>query len=201
MLARLRDSFERERHFVADASHELRTPLAVMQTELDGALLMRPAEPEVRVGLLAVMSECARFTRLADDLLVLARLDKGRLPLRTTRVDVSALLARVRDYYADLTAEQGRFIVLDVSQAVSVQADPDRIRQVLINLLDNAIRHGEGEIALRASPAGDGVEIVVSDQGRGFPTCFTDRAFERFSRADSSQLAQVWVSPWCGPLR
>ena len=65
MLARIRDAFERERRFVADASHELRTPLAVMRTEIDGALLRRPAEPDVRLALLAVRSECTRLTRLA----------------------------------------------------------------------------------------------------------------------------------------
>lgn len=187
MLARMREAYEHERRFVADASHELRTPLAVMRTELDGALLSRPAESDVRLTLLAVRSECDRLTRLADDLLVLARLDEGQLPLRTTTVEVSELFARVRDHYADLAAESGRFIVLDVAPTVVVQADPDRLRQVLINLLDNAIRHGEGEIALRASPFADGVEISVSDRGPGFPIDFASRAFERFSRGDSSR--------------
>ena len=185
MLARIGEAFERERSFVADASHELRTPLAVMRTELDGALLMRSSEPDVRLALLATRSECCRLTRLADDLLVLARLDGGRLPLRTTSIEVAELLVLVRDHYADLAAEAGRFITLDAPQTVSVQADPDRVRQVLSNLLDNAIRYGGGEIALRASPAADGVEISVSDHGPGFPSGFVDRAFERFSRADS----------------
>jgi two-component system OmpR family sensor kinase len=187
MLARTHEAFERERRFVADASHELRTPLAVMQTELDGALLMRPAEPDVRLALVSVRSECCRLTRLADDLLVLARFDDGRLPLRPATVDVAGLLALARDQYADLAAEAGRFIVLDAPQNVLVKADPDRVRQVVRNLLDNAIRHGDGEIALRASQLADGVEISVSDQGSGFPTGFLDRAFERFSRADSAR--------------
>ena len=187
MLARIREAFERERRFVADASHELRTPLAVMQAELDGALLIRRAEPEVRMALVSVRSECCRLTRLADDLLVLARLDDGRLPLRPAAVEIAALLALVRDQYADLAAEAGRFIVLDAPKQLSVQADPDRVRQVLTNLLDNAIRHGDGEIALRAGQLADGVEISVSDQGRGFPVGFLDRAFERFSRAESAR--------------
>ena len=187
MLSRIREAFERERSFVADASHELRTPLAVMRTEVDGALLLRPADPDVRQALRAVSSECGRLTRLADDLLVLARLDDGRLPLRTTAVDVAELLALVRDYYVDLAAEAGRFIELDAAPMVYVQADPDRVRQMLSNLLDNAIRYGGGEIALRASKVAAGVEISVSDQGQGFPTGFLDRAFDRFSRADSGR--------------
>lgn len=187
MLARIRDAFERERRFVADASHELRTPLAVMRTEIDGALLRRPAEPDVRLALLAVRSECTRLTRLADDLLVLARLDEGRLPMHTTVVELSGLFELIRDQYADLAAEAGRFIVIDVPQKVAVYADPDRLRQVLINLVDNAIRHGKGEITLRAWPVADGVEINVSDQGRGFPDGFAERAFDRFSRADSTR--------------
>lgn len=188
MLARIREAFERERCFVADASHELRTPLAVMQTELDGALLIRRAEPEVRLALVSVRSECCRLTRLADDLLVLARLDDGRLPLRPATVEIATLLALVRDQYADLAAEAGRFIVLDAPQQLTVRADPDRVRQVLNNLLDNAIRHGDGEIALRAAQLADGVEISVSDQGLGFPVGFVDRAFERFSRAESVRV-------------
>jgi two-component system, OmpR family, sensor kinase len=188
MLARIREAFERERRFVADASHELRTPLAVMQTELDAALLLRSADPDVRLALKAVRAESCRLARLADDLLVLARLDEGRLPLRTTTVEVAALLALVRDQYADLAAEAGRFIVLDAPRTVLVQADPDRLRQVLSNLLDNSIRHGDGEIALLASQVGEGVEISVSDRGPGFPSDFVDRAFERFSRADSTRV-------------
>jgi two-component system, OmpR family, sensor kinase len=187
MLTRIREAFERERRFVADASHELRTPLAVMRTEIDGALLRRPAEPDVRLALLAVRSECSRLTRLADDLLVLARLDEERLPMHTTVVELSGLLGLIRDHYADLAAEAGRFIVVDVPQEVSVYADPDRMRQVLINLLDNAIHHGKGEITLRAWPVADGVEISVSDQGGGFPRDFAERAFDRFSRADSTR--------------
>jgi two-component system, OmpR family, sensor kinase len=184
MLGRIRESFEREGRFVADASHELRTPLAVMRTELDGALLTRSAEPDVRVALLAVRSECDRLTRLADDLLVLARYDNGRLPLRITNVQISALFDMVRDRYADLAAESGRFIALEAPSGTSVQADPDRLRQVLNNLLDNAIRHGDGDIALRVAELPDGVDITVSDQGPGFPVGFRNLAFERFSRAD-----------------
>jgi signal transduction histidine kinase len=158
-----------------------------MQTELDGALLMGRAEPEARLALVSVRSECCRLTRLADDLLVLARLDDGRLPLRPETFEIAALLALVRDQYADLAAEAGRFIVLDAPQQLSVQADPDRVRQVLNNLLDNAIRHGDGEIALCAEQLADGVEISVSDQGLGFPVGFVDQAFERFSRAGSAR--------------
>ena len=187
MLTRIREAFERERRFVADASHELRTPLAVMRTEIDGALLRRPAEPDVRLALLAVRSECSRLTRLSDDLLVLARLDEGRLPIHATVVELSGLLGLIRDHCADLAAEAGRFIVIDVPQKVSVYADPDRLRQVLINLLDNAIDHGKGEITLRACAAADGVEISVSDQGGRFPRDFAERAFDRFSRADSTR--------------
>ena len=120
MLTRIREAFERERRFVADASHELRTPLAVMRTEIDGALLRRPAEPDVRLALLAVRSECSRLTRLSDDLLVLARLDEGRLPIHATVGELSGLFGLIRDHYADLAAEASRFIVIDVPQKVSV---------------------------------------------------------------------------------
>ena len=187
MLDRLRDALEREWRFVADASHELRTPLAVMKTELEVALYAHWIQPDVRAALRAAAAECDRLTRLAGDLLVLARVDDGRLPLRLEQVNLRDLLSDVRDQYADAAAESGRYIDIDVPDTVVASGDTDRLRQVVSNLVDNAIRHGEGEVAVRAGRLDDGVEIVVTDQGEGFPESFIERAFERFSRADTSR--------------
>ena len=187
MLDRLRRSFERERRFVADASHELRSPIAVIKTELEGALRSGAIEGEQRAALVAAVAECDRLAQLAEDLLVLARSADGRLPIRPEPLPVRALLDGTRHRFADRVAEQGRSIHVNAPEELVVMADELRMRQALANLVDNAIRHGAGDIELRAAAAADGVQIDVTDQGPGFGSQLVDRAFERFTRASGSR--------------
>ena len=152
MLGRLRRSFERERRFVADASHELRTPVAVIKTELEGALRAGGHDPQVRAALVAAVEECDHLAQLAEDLLVLARSEEGGLPVRPEPVRGARALTGVRDRFIDRAGEQGRD---DPSagriEGVSIDADPLRMRQALGNFVDNALRYGEGEIALASA--------------------------------------------------
>jgi two-component system OmpR family sensor kinase len=187
MLARLRASFEREARFVADASHELRTPIAVVRTELDGALRTGDIGARARDALIAAVEECDRLAQLADDLLVLARADAGRVPVRPQQVDLALLLTRVRDRFADRAAQRDRAIELDVPEPVSCVADPERLRQAVSNLIDNALRHGNGIVTLRARQHAATAAIDVADQGHGMPAGFAAHAFERFSRVDRTQ--------------
>jgi signal transduction histidine kinase len=202
MLDRLRRSFERERRFVADASHELRTPVAVIKTELEGALRAGAHEAGVRAALVAAVEECDHLAQLTEDLLVLARSAEGELPLRAEPVAAGELLEGVRERFSGRAGEHGRAINVEAANGLRLEADPLRMRQALGNLVDNALRHGEGEIVLgaRALPAG-GVELRVGDQGPGFPPELVDRAFERFARGDAARtrggtglgLAIVWA--------
>jgi two-component system, OmpR family, sensor kinase len=187
MLARMRASYEREARFVADASHELRTPIAVVKTELDGALRGGDFGPRTRDALLAAVEECDRLAQLAEDLLVLAKADGGRIPLRPERVDLGALLVRVRDRFVDRAAERARSINLEVDGTSMVVADPERLRQALQNLVENALRHGKGTVTLRALDVPGGVVLEVSDEGRDLPGEFAPLAFERFTRADRTR--------------
>lgn len=187
MLDRLRRSFARERRFVADASHELRTPVAVLKTEIEGALRAGGHNPAVHAALVAAVEECDHLAQLADDLLVVARAADGRLPVRPDRVDLGSLLEDVRRRYADRAEGRGRRIAVDVSPGLIVSADPDRLRQALGNLLDNALRHGEGEVTLSAREAGSAVVIEVTDEGHGFGDDIAARAFERFTRGDATR--------------
>jgi signal transduction histidine kinase len=187
MLDRLRRSFERERRFVADASHELRTPVAVIKTELEGALRAGGQDPQVRAALVASVEECDHLAQLAEDLLVVARSGEGELPMRPQRLDPSELLERVRERFSDRAGERGRAIRVDADGARTVYADELRLGQALGNLVDNALRYGRGEIALRSRGADGGVELEVSDQGEGFAPDFADRAFERFARGDRAR--------------
>jgi signal transduction histidine kinase len=186
MLARLRRSLERERRFVADASHELRTPLAVLKTELEGALRAGDAGPEARAAISSAIEECDRLAQLAEDLLVIARTAEGELPVRPEALAGRPLLEGVRDRFAERAARDGRAIHVENGD-VTVIADPLRIRQALGNLVDNALRHGGGDVVLRAHAEDGGVALEVSDQGTGFPPDIAGRAFERFARGDRAR--------------
>jgi len=188
MLDRLRRSFARERRFVADASHELRTPVAVVKTELEGALRTGDYGPQVREALVAAVEECDRLAQLAEDLLVLARAADGKLPVRLERLDARAALDRIRERFVDRAAEHGRRLYVEAPDRLTLCADPLRLRQALGNLLDNALRHGEGDIAIVARPADPGVEVEVSDRGAGFGAAMHERAFERFTRGDEARV-------------
>jgi signal transduction histidine kinase len=187
MLGRLRRSFERERRFVADASHELRTPIAVIKTELEGALRTGDYGEDVRDALVAAIEECDHLAQLAEDLLVLARAADGQLPVRREDLWARAVLEGVHDRFADRATQHGRRIHVDAPPNLGFSADPLRLRQALGNLVDNALRHGHGEVVLRARRSAAWVEIDVSDRGPGFSPEVAERAFERFTRGDAAR--------------
>jgi signal transduction histidine kinase len=187
MLDRLEASFERERRFVADASHELRTPVAVLKTELDGALRAGGHSPEVHEALLAAVAECDQLAQLADDLLVVARAGGGELPVRPELLEARPLLEAARDRFAERAGGHGRAIEVAVDGDAVVWADPLRARQALANLVDNALRHGEGTVRLTARERGGAAELEVADEGPGFPPELAGRAFERFARGDEAR--------------
>ena len=187
MLDRLQRSFERERRFVADASHELRTPVAVLKTEIEAALRTEDAGPQAREALTAALDECDNLAQLAEDLLVIARSADGRLPVRHEELRARSVLESVHDRFADRARQHGRHIRVEVADDLAIQADPLRVRQALGNLVDNALRHGDGEIVLTARRADGGVEIDVADQGAGFAPEIAERAFERFTRGDAAR--------------
>jgi signal transduction histidine kinase len=182
LLARLRGSIERERRFVADASHELRTPLAVLKTELEAAL----RDPDPKPAIASAIEECDRLSQLAEDLLVLARSEEGELPVRCETLRARPLLEGVRDRFTDRATRAGRAILVEDGD-VTISADPLRLRQALGNLVDNALRHGAGDVVLRAAADDGGVTLEVSDGGTGFAPDIAGRAFERFARGDRAR--------------
>ena len=187
MLDRLRDSYERERRFVADASHELRTPVAVIKTELEGALRAGGHAPPVREALAAAVEECDHLAQLAEDLLVLARSGEGRLPVRPTGLVAGEVLEAVRERFADRARARGRRIRVENAGRLRLEADELRLRQALSNLVDNALRYGDGDVVLRSRAVDGAAELDVGDSGPGFPPDLDERAFERFTRGDSAR--------------
>jgi two-component system OmpR family sensor kinase len=178
MLERLERSRARERRFVADASHELRTPLALLKAELELARRDGRSTEELSGAVSSAAEEVDRLIRLAEDLLVLARLDEGGLPVHVEPLDL-------RDFLTDVA--RGRRITVTAPVGVTLEGDRLRLEQAVSNLLDNALRHGGGTIELAATVAGDRVELHVRDEGPGFPLELLEHAFERFSRAGSAR--------------
>jgi two-component system, OmpR family, sensor kinase len=183
MLGRLEAALERERSFVADASHELRTPLAHLRAEVELALESPREKHELENALRSVGDESDRLSQLAEDLLLLARLDKGTLPIRRDDIDLDELLGGMAVRFDRRAKQAGRSIATNGGGG-RARVDRLRIEQALGNLIDNALRHGAGAIHVSAVQKGDWLELQVSDEGAGFSADFVPHAFERFSRAD-----------------
>jgi signal transduction histidine kinase len=183
MLARLRVAFARERAFVDDASHELRSPIAVLRGEIELALSAANDRTEVERSLRAALAEAERLSRLAEDLLLLARERAGSLVVRRDPVDLLDLA----------TAEARRLepvlgLRIEVSgDPVVVQGDADRMRQLLANLAHNSATAGSTTVRVHVSSDESHAELEVADDGPGFPPDLRDAAFERFVRGDHAR--------------
>jgi two-component system OmpR family sensor kinase len=175
-------SESRVRRFVADASHELRTPLTMLKMELELMRQERPEGDEFDVALEAAIGDTDRLSTLSEDLLVLARADRDRLPVSRQAVDVRELLDGVAARYPDEKVSVGALAGLD-GESITIQADPARLEQALGNLVDNALGHGAAPVTLSAVRRQSAVELHVTDAGEGFPPDFLPRAFDRFSQA------------------
>ena len=187
MLARLEAASERERRFVADASHELRAPLTLLQSELEVTLAGPRRFAPYRRALLEAEREVAGLAQLANDLLLLARADEDRFPLRPERVEPRAILDSLARRFAQRARAEHRVISVGHADDGAVEADRLRLDQALTNLVENALRHGRGDIQLSARRAPGVVEFAVRDAGPGLPESFAARAFERFTRADAAR--------------
>jgi two-component system OmpR family sensor kinase len=188
MLARLEELFKAQQRLVADVSHDLRTPLTTIQGNVD--LLRRGAadDPATRASTLrAIADETARMRRLVNDLLLLAQADAG-LKLYRLPVEVDTLLLEV--YRQAQGLAQGVTVRLGAEDQASVSGDADRLRQLLLNLVDNALKHapaGSGEVTLTLRRSGGWVQVGVEDNGAGIPPEDLPHIFERFYRADPSR--------------
>jgi two-component system, OmpR family, sensor kinase len=176
MLGRLEASAARERSFLAEASHELRTPLAILKTEVEVALHDDADEAELRTALTSIGEEAERLIQLAEDLLVILRGDDGNIPLNPQPIAIDGLSERVAARFRKIS---DRDVQADVEHDVAMHADAARLEQALNNLVDNALRHGDGPVRISARRLRDDIELHVTDTGRGFPPGKAERAFDR----------------------
>ncbi|MEO8288370.1 MAG: HAMP domain-containing sensor histidine kinase [Chloroflexota bacterium] len=192
MVDRLGSALEAQRRFVADASHELRTPLTSLEG-LSEMLLMGADRGDTSViqrSVRSMYTELGRLGRLVSDLLTLSRLD-STAPMTLRPLDVSKLLAEVADQMRPLAEAKQVRLSVEYSQPVEVQGEPDRLKQVILNLVDNALRYTppDGEVALSAKydPFAPAVRVDVADTGPGIPPEDQARIFDRFYRGDLSR--------------
>jgi signal transduction histidine kinase len=186
MLARLEEALERERDFVAEAGHELRTPLALLRAELDFALHHAGDEDELREALKEASAETDRLVQLSGDLLLIASSDRGGMPLKLESIGAPALLDSVRNRFAWRAEQASRPLEVGAEDGLTISGDRLRLEQALGNLVENALRHGQGRVRVDARRLDGQVQLRVSDEGPGFPDAFVERAFDRFSRADEA---------------
>jgi signal transduction histidine kinase len=189
-LGPAQQAWSRQQAFIANASHELRTPLTLIRAGAEVARRGLPAGDDRRALLDDVLQECDHMRRLVEDLLLLTRLDAGGLALEARAVDVAELLADVQRQMGRVADERGLRLTAG-SADVAVLADPLRLRQVLLILLDNAVRHtpAGGSIRLEGERQGRQVRLSVADTGSGIPPAALPHVFDRFYRADPARGA------------
>jgi heavy metal sensor kinase len=189
MIRRLHDSFAQVRQFSADASHELRTPLTVMRGEIELALRSTKTPGEYRNVLESSLEEILRMTSITDNLLMLAKAEQGTLDVHLSEVDLKCL---VDELYEDteVLAEQKQITVcLEENAQITLVGDRDRLRQLFLNLVDNAIKYTPegGTVTLAARRQNGSALFLVKDTGIGIPPDEIGKIFNRFYRVDKAR--------------
>jgi signal transduction histidine kinase len=188
MTAQLQSQDQQRRQLMADIAHELRTPLSVIQGRLEG--LVDGVYPRDEARMAELLEDTRMLARLVDDLRTLANAEAGNLPLRKEPTDLSVLLHdSVTSFAAEARASQIDLRVEEANELPLVEIDPLRIREVLTNLIANAVRHTSagGRILVTAEATAGRVEVVVVDTGSGIPPEELPRIFDRFYKGASSR--------------
>jgi two-component system, OmpR family, sensor kinase len=183
-LSRLENLFKAQRRFVADVSHELRSPLTTIQGNLD---LVRLYGNDPR-SIEAMESEVKRMSRLVGDLLLLAQADAGQIPLEMEALDIDQLVLEIYGEAGFLSQGKHRFKLGQLDQ-VRVNADVDRLKQLLLNLVSNAIKYtpDDGSVSMSVTRQGTNVYVTVEDTGVGIPAEDLAHIFDRFYRVDKAR--------------
>ena len=189
MISRLEDAINSSKQFVADASHELRTPLAVLRGELENLAQDAQLKPQTRETLGSSLEEVDRLAEIVEGLLALSRLDTGEARAEWVRFDLAALVATTADQMSLLAEDKHITVVCDSSERVMIEGDQARLKQVVVNLLDNAIKYtpNGGRIKLKITQEDGNAVLDVADDGIGIPPEALPHVFKRFFRVDGSR--------------
>lgn len=189
MIARLESSFEQIRQFSSDASHELRTPLTVMKGETELVLRRQRPVADYQAVLESNLEEIDRMSHIVDELLFLSRADLGEIKMECEPVRLEALVEDIQRQAVLLGQEHSIQVTLGELTPATVRGDELRLRELLLNLVDNAVKysHPGGTVQLALRVAGQSAHLSVTDQGIGFPPDVHRRIFDRFYRTDEAR--------------
>ena len=193
MIARIEHSFRHMNRFTADASHELRTPLTVLRGELE-AVAQRPDIPtEARETIESALEESERLSKIVESLLAISRLDAGEALMTRERFDLAELVADTVEQMRLLAEDKRITLSCAAEGAVQVEGDPGRLKQVVVNLADNAIKYTNegGRVDIRVAAVDGKALLEVSDSGVSIPSDALPHVFERFYRVDKARSRQM----------
>ncbi|MEW6211387.1 MAG: heavy metal sensor histidine kinase [Acidobacteriota bacterium] len=192
MIARLDEAFDHIGRFSADASHELRTPLTILRGELE-ALAQQSLPEDKRETIASALEEVERLTRIVESLLALSRLDAGEARMERARIDLAELAATTTEQMRLLAEDKRIALRCETDSRVEVEGDRARLKQVIVNLLDNAIKYTPEGGAIRVLVCStDGRAVIeVEDNGAGIPADALAHVFERFYRVDKARSRQM----------
>jgi heavy metal sensor kinase len=193
MISRLDDAFQQSKRFAADASHELRTPLTVLRSELE-SLAHNPgaaSDPYEHLG--SLLQPVERLSKTVERLFALSRLDAGEAQSEWVAIDLGELVASTVDQMLLLAADKHIKVTCEAAERVTVTGDRSRLRQIVVNLLDNAIKYtpADGAVHLRVTTTEGCAVLTVEDSGVGIPTEALPHVFERFYRVDATRSADT----------
>ncbi len=193
MIHRLHQSFAQVRQFSADASHELRTPLTIIRGEIELAL-RTPKTPEAYRGVLeSTLEEIMRLTSIIDNLLMLAKADQGTYQANFSEVDLKALIDELYEDSEVLAERKNIHVELRTGEPMTIVGDRIRLRQLLLNLIDNAIKYTPdgGTVTLSLEAHNGSAVIAVGDTGIGIPSEEQEKIFNRFYRVDKARSREL----------
>jgi heavy metal sensor kinase len=189
MIGRLEDAFLNSKRFIADASHELRTPLTTMRAELESMVADGRLTPELRETLGSVLEEVERLVEIVEGLVAISRLDAGEAQAEWLQFDLAELVGTTADQMGLLAEDKGIAVTRETRPGILVEGDRSRLKQVVVNLLDNAIKYTpeKGAVKLRVLAENGHAVLEVSDTGIGIPPEALPHVFDRFFRVDKAR--------------
>ena len=193
MISRIEHSFRHMNRFTADASHELRTPLTVLRGELEAVAQQQDIPAQARETIESALEESERLSKIVESLLAISRLDAGEALMTRERFDLAELVADTVEQMRLLAEDKRITLSCSAKDPVQVGGDPGRLKQVVVNLADNAIKYTNegGTVDIRVAAVDGKALLEVSDSGVSIPTEAQPHVFERFYRVDKARSRQM----------
>lgn len=193
MIARLEESFQYIRRFTADASHELRTPLTVLRGELEAATQRPQLSPELSETIGSALEETERLSRIVDSLLAISRLDAGETQMEWAKLDLAELVVNTTEQMRLMAEDRNITLSCRADGTVEIEGDRARLKQVVVNLLDNAIKYTpeNGMVKVIVGVENNCAVVRFGDNGMGIPADALPHLFERFYRVDKARSRQM----------